>query len=84
MEIPFGKIKTYGDIARDLGNIKPVRVVGLTNGKNKLGIVIPCHRVIGSNNRLIGYGGSLIRKDWLLKHEKRYSGQEYPLDIFIR
>ena len=84
LEIPFGQIKTYGDIAKDLGSIKLARAVGLANGKNKLNIVIPCHRVIGSNNRLVGYGGGLIRKDWLLKHEERYSGKEIQMDIFIR
>ncbi len=84
LEIPFGQIKTYGEIARELGNIKLARAVGLTNGKNRLSIVIPCHRVIGSNNRLIGYGGGLIRKEWLLKHEKRYSGKEQQLDIFLQ
>jgi len=67
-----------------LGNIKLVRAVGLANGRNKLNIVIPCHRVIGSNNRLVGYGGGLIRKDWLLKHEERYSGKEHQMDIFLQ
>ena len=82
LEIPFGQSMSYGDIAREMGNIKTVRAVGLANGKNKLSIVIPCHRVIGTNNKLIGYGGGLVRKDWLLKHEKFYSGLEHQLDIF--
>lgn len=82
LKIPFGQTKSYGDIAREMGSIKSVRAVGLANGKNNLSIVIPCHRVIGTNNQLTGYGGGLVRKDWLLKHEKIYSGIEHQLDIF--
>ena len=82
LEIPFGHTRTYGDIAREMGSIKNVRAVGLANGKNNLSIVIPCHRVIGTNNKLTGYGGGLLRKDWLLKHEKMFSGIEHQLDIF--
>lgn len=69
MNIPFGETLTYKDIACMLGNIKAVRAVGNANGKNPISIVIPCHRVIGSNGELTGYAGGLDRKAWLLKHE---------------
>ena len=82
LKIPFGETRSYGEIARELGNIKLMRAVGMANGKNPLVIVIPCHRVLGSDNRLVGYGGGLQRKDWLLKHEKKVSGIEHQLDIF--
>ena len=68
-DIPYGKTASYLDIARAIGNPKAVRAVGLANGKNPLTIVVPCHRVIGSNGKLVGYGGGLWRKEWLLKHE---------------
>jgi methylated-DNA-[protein]-cysteine S-methyltransferase len=82
LRIPFGETRSYGEIARELGNIKLMRAVGMANGKNPLTIVVPCHRVIGSDNKLVGYGGGLERKDWLLKHEKKVSGIEHQLDIF--
>lgn len=68
-EIPYGKTGTYKDIARSIGNEKAIRAVGNANGKNKLSIVIPCHRIIGSSGKLVGYAGGLWRKEWLLKHE---------------
>ena len=67
--IPFGRTRSYGDIATALGDPKSVRAVGLANGRNPLPIVLPCHRVIGKDGRLIGYGGGLWRKEWLLRHE---------------
>lgn len=70
MNIPCGETLTYRDIAYKLGNIKAVRAVGNANGKNPISIVVPCHRVIGSNGKLTGYAGGLERKEWLLKHEK--------------
>jgi methylated-DNA-[protein]-cysteine S-methyltransferase len=69
LTIPFSETRSYGEIAQALGNANLMRAVGLANGKNPLPIVIPCHRVLGSNNKLVGYGGGLERKDWLLKHE---------------
>lgn len=60
------------DIAKAIGNTKAVRAVGLANGKNPIAIIIPCHRVIGSDGRLTGYGGGIWRKKWLLKHEGAY------------
>lgn len=69
-EIPYAETGTYMDIAVSIGNEKAIRAVGSANGKNKLSIVIPCHRVIGSNGKLTGYAGGLWRKEWLLQHEK--------------
>ncbi len=69
LEIPFGKTISYLELAKRLGNEKAVRAVGMANGRNPVGLIIPCHRVIGSNGDLIGYGGGLPRKEYLLKHE---------------
>lgn len=68
-KIPHGRTASYGDIARAIGNPKACRAVGLANGKNPVSIIVPCHRIIGSNGTLTGYGGGLWRKEWLLKHE---------------
>ncbi len=67
--IPFGKTISYLDLARMTGNLNNTRAVGNANGKNKLNIIIPCHRVIGINGKLTGYGGGLWRKEFLLKFE---------------
>ena len=67
--IPYGETRSYGVQAQMLGNAKAVRAVGLANGRNPIGIVIPCHRVIGANGALTGYAGGLPRKQWLLAHE---------------
>lgn len=70
-EIPVGTTTTYGALARRLG--KPAgasRAVGLANGSNPVAIVVPCHRVIGANDKLVGYGGGLPRKQWFLAHER--------------
>lgn len=67
--IPFGKTMTYLDLSKKLGDVKAIRAVASANGKNPLWIVIPCHRVIGSDGSLIGYAGGLWRKKWLLEHE---------------
>lgn len=69
LEIPNGQTCSYGDIARGIGDAKASQAVGRANGKNPIAIVIPCHRVIGSDNKLTGYTGGLERKEWLLKHE---------------
>ncbi|WP_315117133.1 methylated-DNA--[protein]-cysteine S-methyltransferase [uncultured Clostridium sp.] len=71
-KIPYGHTCTYKDIAINIGNPKAVRAVGGANNKNKISIILPCHRVIGSNGNLVGYGGELWRKEWLLEHEKKY------------
>lgn len=68
-QIKFGQTASYLEIARRVGNEKAVRAVGLANGKNPLPLLIPCHRIIGTNGNLIGYGGGLWRKEWLLRHE---------------
>ena len=68
-KIACGETRSYGDVARAIGNPKAVRAVGLANGSNPIGIVVPCHRVIGANGTLTGYGGGIERKRWLLRHE---------------
>ena len=68
-KIPYGQSVSYQDIANALDNPKAVRAVGAANGRNPIGIIVPCHRVIGSNRTLTGYAGGLERKEWLLKHE---------------
>jgi methylated-DNA-[protein]-cysteine S-methyltransferase len=71
-KIPFGEVVSYGQIAGAIGKPEACRAVGNANGKNPISIIIPCHRVIGSDGRLTGYGGGLWRKEWLIKHEKGY------------
>jgi methylated-DNA-[protein]-cysteine S-methyltransferase len=71
--IPFGQTITYGQQALSLQNPKAARAVGLCNGSNPLVIIVPCHRVIGSNGSLTGFGGDLWVKRWLLDHEKHYA-----------
>ncbi len=68
-KIPFGTTTTYGQIAAELGDPRSTRVVGLANGRNPIAIIIPCHRVIGADGNLTGYGGGMDRKRWLLAHE---------------
>ena len=68
-KIPFGQTKSYADIARMIGNPKAMRAVGLANGRNPIPIIVPCHRVIGANGMLTGFGGGLPTKKWLLGHE---------------
>jgi methylated-DNA-[protein]-cysteine S-methyltransferase len=72
--IPVGTTTTYGAIARQIGSPSGSRAVGLANGSNPVGIVVPCHRVVGANKTLTGYAGGLDRKRWLLDHESRASG----------
>ena len=67
--IPFGKTASYSDMAKTLGDPKVIRAAASANGKNPIAIVIPCHRVIGSDGSLTGYAGGLHRKKWLLEHE---------------
>ena len=69
LAIPHGKTTSYGEIATGLGDKNAMRAVGSATGRNPISIIVPCHRVIGSNGKLIGYGGGLWRKEWLLKHE---------------
>jgi O-6-methylguanine DNA methyltransferase len=74
LQIPAGRTRAYGELAADLGLRHGARAVGLANGANPLAIIVPCHRVIGSTGTLTGYGGGLDRKQWLLEHERRWSG----------
>lgn len=78
--ISYGKTVSYMDLSKTLGDIKAIRAVGTANGRNKIAIIVPCHRVIGSNSSLTGYAGGLWRKQWLLEHEAKYhSGvQTFP------
>lgn len=71
--IPPGKTTTYGALATSLGKAGASRAVGLANGSNPIGIVVPCHRVIGADGSLTGYGGGIERKRWLLDHEQRWA-----------
>ncbi|MGH7780363.1 MAG: methylated-DNA--[protein]-cysteine S-methyltransferase [Candidatus Binataceae bacterium] len=75
-KIPAGQTRTYGELAAQINRSKAVRAVGLANGANPVAIVVPCHRVIGADGSLTGYGGGLPRKRWLLAHE----GAELALD----
>ena len=68
-QIPFGKTWSYGELAGNIAAPKAVRAVGAANGRNPLPIILPCHRVIGSNGSLTGFGGGLTTKKWLLDHE---------------
>ena len=69
LEIPFGKTVSYLELSKKLGDVKAIRAVASANGKNPLWIVVPCHRVIGTDGSLTGYAGGLWRKKWLLEHE---------------
>lgn len=75
-QIPYGQTVSYGQIARRIGQPGASRAVGLANGANPIGIIVPCHRVVGSNGRLTGYGGGLERKQFLLDLEKRRTAPE--------
>lgn len=70
-QIPFGKTISYLELARKTGDTKATRAVANANGKNNIAIIVPCHRVIGSNKELVGYAGGLWRKKWLLEHEAK-------------
>jgi methylated-DNA-[protein]-cysteine S-methyltransferase len=69
-DIPYARTESYGSVAARVGNPRAGRAVGMANNKNPIAIVLPCHRVIGSNGALVGYGGGLDMKHWLLAHEK--------------
>ncbi len=72
-EIPFGETMTYGEVARRAGRAGSARAIGSAVGRNPIGIVVPCHRVVGAGGALTGYAGGLDRKRWLLDHERRYA-----------
>lgn len=71
-QIPYGRTISYNHLAKQYGNLKAIRAVASANGKNNLAIIVPCHRVIGSNQSLTGYAGGLWRKKWLLEHEAKF------------
>jgi methylated-DNA-[protein]-cysteine S-methyltransferase len=70
--IPYGTTASYGEIAAAIGSPTAFRAVGLANGRNPIGVIVPCHRVIGASGSLVGYGGGLDRKQWLLDHEAKW------------
>jgi len=69
LEVPYGRTKSYREIALELGSVLNTRAVGTANGKNPISIIIPCHRIIGFDGKMVGYAGGLDRKKWLLLHE---------------
>jgi len=73
LEVPFGKTKSYRDIALELGSVLNTRAVGTANGRNPVSIIVPCHRIIGHDGKLVGYAGGLERKKWLLLHESGHT-----------
>ncbi len=75
LTIPYGKTTSYLELSKELGDVKAIRAVASANGKNPLWIIVPCHRVIGSDGSLTGYAGGLSRKQWLLEHESPYKQQ---------
>jgi O-6-methylguanine DNA methyltransferase len=72
LDIPYGEVRSYGEQAKAIGRPAASRAVGAANGRNPISIIVPCHRVIGANGSLTGYGGGLPLKQWLLEHERRY------------
>lgn len=77
--IPFGTTVSYGEQAEQMGDKRKARAVGAANGRNPISIIVPCHRVVGSNGSLTGFAGGIDTKDWLLTHERRVSG--HTLDL---
>ena len=83
MDIPFGKTVSYAAVAKMIHHPRSVRAVGAANGRNKLWIIVPCHRVIGANGSLTGYAGGLERKKWLLAHEAQVLRNAETLNLKI-
>jgi methylated-DNA-[protein]-cysteine S-methyltransferase len=79
LRIPYGETRTYGEIAKAIDQPRAARAVGLANNQNPVAIVVPCHRVIGANGSMTGYGGGVQRKKWLLQHEARFLGADGPV-----
>lgn len=77
-EIPYGRTITYGEQARALGDVNKTRAVGSANGRNPISIIVPCHRVIGADESLTGYGGGIGIKEWLLRHERGSDAPQLP------
>jgi methylated-DNA-[protein]-cysteine S-methyltransferase len=76
LKIPYGKTLTYFELARRIGDSKAMRAVGGANANNPVSILVPCHRVIGTDGRLVGYAGGLWRKKWLLEHEYAFAQRD--------
>lgn len=83
LKIPFGETKSYLWQSKMVGDTLAIRAVASANGQNKISIIIPCHRVIGSNGSLTGYAGGLWRKKWLLLHERKFSDGENQLKLSL-
>lgn len=82
LAIPYGETRSYKQQSIFLGDEKAIRAVAGANGENGIAIIIPCHRVIGTDGSLTGYGGGLPRKKWLLEHEARHSGKHIQATLF--
>ncbi|MBD0331931.1 MAG: methylated-DNA--[protein]-cysteine S-methyltransferase [Chitinophagaceae bacterium] len=80
-KIPYGKTISYLHLAQQTGDVKAIRAVAAANGRNKIAIAVPCHRVIGTNKTLTGYAGGLWRKKWLLEHEAKFSSGTQQLEL---
>ncbi|UII28711.1 methylated-DNA--[protein]-cysteine S-methyltransferase [Fulvivirga maritima] len=78
-KIPYGQTISYSELAIRLGDLKCIRAAGTANGKNKLPLIIPCHRVIGKDGKLVGFAGGLEKKEWLLKHEGIIKGEQMKI-----
>ena len=83
LKIPFGQQLTYMELAERLGDKNKVRAVASANGRNRISIIVPCHRVLGKGGRLTGYAAGLWRKDWLIKHERLVAGVTHQMDLFF-
>ncbi len=81
-QIPYGETRSYKKQSIMLGNEKAIRAVAGANGDNSIAIIVPCHRVIGENGSLTGYGGGLPKKKWLLEHEYKHSGKGMQMNLF--
>lgn len=82
MAIPYGETRSYKAQSIAIGNLKAIRAVAGANGENGIAIIVPCHRVVGENGDLTGYGGGLPKKKWLLEHENKYSGNPDQMSLF--
>jgi AraC family transcriptional regulator of adaptative response/methylated-DNA-[protein]-cysteine methyltransferase len=82
LKIPYGETRSYKQQSIFLGNEKAIRAVAGANGENGIAIIVPCHRVIGEDGSLTGYGGGLQRKKWLLDHERKHSGKTGQAELF--
>lgn len=84
LQIPYGSTTSYGELAAAIGSPGSARAVGAANGQNPIGIIVPCHRVIGASGALTGYAGGMARKQWLLEHEARVCGARPQFALELR